>query len=161
MSLKPGGMHAMSLAVAIVAFAASPVPARAQLVCSVSSTGVQFGPYVASSRVPDQATGSITVTCPGSSAARVAYSIGLVGTSGPAAAQEMRSAAHRLIYQLYRDPARSEPWTDVAGETVSFAANLAAGRASVEHFTVYGRIPPGQEAPPGTYQDQIVVTLTY
>lgn len=145
----------------VLALLALPVPAEAQLACSVSTTGVNFGRYDATSRVADDATGSVTVVCNTRGAATLAYSVGLIGTVGPNAARDLSSGAGRLAYQLYRDPARTEPWADTAGEMVSFAASLAIGHASVQHFTVYGRIPPRQSVPPGAYQDEIVVTLTY
>jgi len=146
---------------ASLALFAAAVSARAQVACSVSSTGVDFGRYDGTSRVPDDATGSITVVCTAHGPSALAYSIGLIGTQGSAAERVMNFAARRLIYQLYRDPARTELWADAAGQTVSFAGSLAAGHASVQHFTVYGRIPARQIVAPGTYQDQVVVALTY
>ncbi|MGH7067217.1 MAG: Csu type fimbrial protein [Acetobacteraceae bacterium] len=141
---------------------ASGVSGRAQLACSVSTTGVSFGRYAGASRVPDDATGSITVSCTAETRATLAFSIGLIATAGAGSARVMRSASGRLAYQLYADSARTEIWGDGAsGRMVSFAAAVPAGRSNVQRFTVYGRIPPRQSVPPGTYQDQVVITLNY
>ncbi|MGH7070109.1 MAG: Csu type fimbrial protein [Acetobacteraceae bacterium] len=161
MSLRRKRFSRLLLA-AVGLMLACAVSARAQLACTVSTTGLAFGRYVSASRVPDDASGSISVSCTAATPTTLAYSIGLFATKGASSAPVMRSASGRLGYQLYADPARTEVWGDGAsGRTVSFAAGLPAGRSNVQRFTVYGRIPPGQSVPPGSYQDQVVITLSY
>jgi spore coat protein U-like protein len=67
-----------------------------------------------------------------------------------------------LSYGLYRDPQRSSVWgvsdgIDTVGASLA-VPNLGAGVAS---FTLYGRIPPGQNARVGTYADAVQITVAY
>jgi spore coat protein U domain-containing protein, fimbrial subunit CupE1/2/3/6 len=148
---------------AALCLAATTIPARAQIACSVATAGVSFGRYSAMARSPTDASGSIEVVCTASTDATLAYSIALVGKGGTVTARAMQSAAARLSYQLYTDPAHTVIWGNGAagGRVVTYAAPLAHGRTSTQRFTVFGRIQPGQNVPPGTYRDSVVVVLTY
>ena len=141
----------------------APLPACAQVTCGVSSAGVSFGPYAGSSHVPDDATGSITVSCTAHSTTAVAYSIALLGTGGSGSARTMRFGGERLTYQLYSDPTHTEIWGNGAGGTrvVSFSTTVPVGHTDVQNFTVYGRIPAGQKPAPGAYEDEVGIAVVY
>jgi spore coat protein U-like protein len=59
-----------------------------------------------------------------------------------------------LRYQLYQDAGRSQVWGD-QGDALTIPST-DDGETSVD---VFGVIPAGQEAPPGTYRDTVVITL--
>lgn len=63
-----------------------------------------------------------------------------------------------VVYGLYKDAGRSQPWGDGAtpGSTVA-----GTGTGAAKGYTVYGRVPPQTAPTPGTYSDTVVVTVTY
>jgi spore coat protein U-like protein len=77
----------------------------------------------------------------------------------------MASGAHRLGYNLYTDAARLLGWGTCASGTVtvSDAANLRLTGKSVDtaNFTVYGRVPGGQNIPAGSYSNTTTITVNY
>ena len=60
-----------------------------------------------------------------------------------------------LAYQVYRDADRTAPWG--VGEQ-KLIRPISAGTGT---FPVFGLIPGGQDAAPGTYSDVLNVTLTF
>lgn len=67
-------------------------------------------------------------------------------------------AGAAVVYGLYKDAGRSQPWGDGAtpGSTVA-----GTGTGAAKGYTVYGRVPPQTTPTPGTYSDTVVVTVTY
>jgi spore coat protein U-like protein len=66
------------------------------------------------------------------------------------------------MYQLYLNPARTEPWGNDAGATMSFSGIVSPNSMFRESFTVYGRLLAGQShARTGNYGDQVMVVLDY
>lgn len=141
--------------------------AYSAVTCSVSSAGVSFGVYVLGSPTPVDSTGAITFTCtviPSPPSASVIYSIALsAGSSGNHANRHMLSGANQLIYNLYRDSARTIVWNDTTNvASGSFSLGPSGDtRTQTATFTVHGRIPATQDVPPGSYSDSIVVTVTF
>jgi spore coat protein U-like protein len=74
----------------------------------------------------------------------------------------LASGPGTLNYNLYASAAYSNIWGDGSGATsvVSDSKFIAVGTTTTD-YTVYGRIPAGQDAAAGTYVDTIVVTLNY
>ena len=62
-----------------------------------------------------------------------------------------------LAYEIYRDPARSQRWSDGSDSVVSGITN-AAGLAS---FKAYGAVRPDHDLIAGSYADQVVVTVNF
>ena len=69
----------------------------------------------------------------------------------------MKKAADFVLYGLYRDSARSPPF----GNTIGTNTLAGTGTGLALSVTVYGRIAPQATPSPGTYNDTIVVTVTY
>jgi spore coat protein U-like protein len=102
------------------------------------------------------ATSLLSVQCSISLPYTVALNGGNSGASDPTQ-RKMSNGATQLTYGLYRDSARSLPWGGTTGtNTVS-----ATGTGAVQALTVYGRVAPQTTPAPATYQDTIVVTITY
>jgi spore coat protein U-like protein len=123
--------------------------------CLVSTQNIDFGSRgVLSSNV--DATGAVSVTCTPATAYTVGLSNGNSGTGPTNRRMTLGNAA--VIYGLYRDANRSQPWGDAAtpGSTVAGSGNGAA-----QAYTVYGRVPPQTTPAPGVYSDTVVVTVTY
>ena len=143
---------------AVLGLLLAPVPAWA---CTVSSAGVAFGAYNSLSGAPDDSTGTILVEChPSDHSVEVAIGAGL---SGSFATRRMNNGAATLNYNLYTSAARTLVWGD--GTQGSVTQTLTGGTVSsgTRRFTaiVYGRIPAAQSVPFGTYNDTVVVTVTF
>lgn len=126
----------------------------------VTATTVNFLTYDPLSGQPADGVGSVTVACVG---------LGLLpnlsvkmsaGTSGVFSARQMALGAARLRYNLYTDSNRSSIWGDGSPGT-SVVAHQAILSLGAHLFTVYGRIPIGQDRPAGTYLDSITVTVEF
>jgi spore coat protein U-like protein len=73
---------------------------------------------------------------------------------GRARAMQRDGGDGALRCQLYQDAGRSQVWGD-QGDALTIPSTRD-GEASVD---VFGVIPAGQEVPPGTYRDTVVITL--
>jgi spore coat protein U-like protein len=84
------------------------------------------------------------------------------GSSGNYVARQMRSGTDFLSYNLYTSAARTSVWGDGTDGTtlVSAAPFLLVGSNTVD-YTVYGRVPAGQDRAAGIYMDPNIVTVTY
>lgn len=87
-------------------------------------------------------------------------------TAGPSTttgnySRQLRSGANRLNYQLYTTSARSfvlkAPTSATASEVISGSSNARRGTVIPLSFTFY--IPPSQLVLPGTYTDQIRISI--
>lgn len=128
-------------------------PGRAEAACSINAGGaVSFGNYDWTVAAPTDSVGSITYMC--SSPALVFLS---QGSSGTYTQRTMISGTNSLGYNLYTDATRTQVWGDFFnGGTVQVApAGIPA------QLAVYGRIPAGQNVPPGSYADSITVTFFF
>ena len=141
------------LAWALLALAV--VPAAHAAVCTVSTSGLNFGNYDVFSTLNDDVTGTINVDCDSGTN----YSILLSsGTSGTFSSRSMTNGTYVLGYNLFTDPTRLTIWGDGSSGTSTFSGS---GTGSNIGTPVYGRIPAGQNAFVGTYNDVVVVTVTF
>lgn len=95
---------------------------------------------------------SMSITCtPGTD-----YSISIDGGgSGDPDHRLMSAGQNTISYGLYKDPTHGDNWGTGTEGTAT-----VAGDGALHHETLYGRIPP-QAAAPGSYEDTVVVTITY
>ena len=63
-----------------------------------------------------------------------------------------------LTYELYTDSGRSTVWGSGAGagQTIATAPNK-----NPRTFTVYGRVPAGQDVGAASYADTVVATINF
>lgn len=121
--------------------------------CLVSAQNLSFGSRGMLDANVD-AVGALQTRCtPGT-----AYAIGLDGglTNGTPTTRRMTLGANSILYGLYRNSTRTQPWGDTT-------ANRQPGTGSglAQNFPVYGRVPPQPTPPLGTYSDTVVVTVRY
>lgn len=134
------------------------------LTCSVSAIATSFGTYNPFSAVPLDSAGSVTVTCENLLSILVSYDIQLSsGASGGYAPRRLAGPGYQLDYNLYTNAARSSVWGDGSGATavVSDGYLLAVLFPVQRSYSVYGRMPAGQNVAPGSYTDTITVTINY
>ena len=139
--------------------------------CTVQSTPLAFGGYVSPGGARVDSTASVQVNCTPTYlllACSVSYTLAIShGTQGTPGARQMAAGAGRLRYDLYRDAARSIAWGDGGGGGGVVGGSISSGLLGLvcapgtRHHTVYGRVPASQNVPTGSYQDQVVLTITY
>jgi spore coat protein U-like protein len=143
--------------------AVTAVELRAAVACEVSTSGTPFGSFDVISNEPRDTLASITISCTGKLGESAHYTIALSPGTNPSAARAMRSGANQLRYNLYSDSAHRQIWGDgtSGSSTVSGTLTISAS-PTTRAFTVYGRIPNGQQvAQAGDYMDYISVLVSY
>lgn len=161
---------AVRAAVVMLGLGAALLPARAEAACSplslcsctVTATGVSFGNYNVLTTTPNDATGTVRVTCILLLDLAGSFTVDLsTGASGSYAARTLRNGANNLSYNLYTDAARAQLWGNGTGGSNRVVQNFAGLLLVDRSYTVYGRIPARQNVRPGSYSDTIIVTVTY
>lgn len=160
MSARP---QLIALTAAMLAMT-SPASLAALQHCDVSATPLPFGAYDPLSASAATSVGTISVTCSVTLLALlVSWDIQLsAGSSASFAGRQMTNGASRLDYNLFLNSNYTIVWGDGTGGTsyVSALTLLAIG-STTRNYTLYGRIPAGQDLRAGGYSDTIVVTLNY
>jgi len=143
----------------------------AAVTCSISTSGVAFGPYDVFAAGATNGNGTITVTCsldPSDQGAQkiTPYQLSLsAGSSGSFVQRTMKSGTSALGYNLYTTNAYSTVWGDGTGSTSIQTGSilLNGGHPSAANsYTVYGRIPGLQDAAVASdYRDNVTITLAF
>jgi spore coat protein U-like protein len=126
--------------------------------CSITASPLDFGSYDSESLTHHDVTGTIRARC----SAQVPFAILQLspGSSGDAMNREMISMNGVLAYNLYTDPSRTQVWGDGSGGSAVIRRVPARGQRRWS-IPVYGRIAAGQNPWPGSYADNIVVTIIF
>lgn len=120
--------------------------------CAVTAVAMDFGTY--HGMQADQ-TSSITVTCTKGTPYQIGLDNGL-HYSAPNRRLKRRTSADYLIYELYRDAARTAHWGNDDASNVQMT-----GDGTAQHINVYGRVPAGQTGPIGSYSNTTTVTVDF
>jgi spore coat protein U-like protein len=132
--------------------------------CSVSTGGAGFGSSTAFTIPTIDVVISVSVTCSGTAAESVPFTLAASSGAGSYATRHMAgSSGWTVPYNLYIDPSRSQVWGDGSGGsyTVSGSFTLAGSTPENHSITFYGRIPSGGNQWVGTVSDTVALTLTY
>ena len=126
--------------------------------CSITTTAVAFGSYdpiVANAAAPLDGSGSVVVTCTKGSGTRIDLGLGGHATGS---VRKMLGGTDLLTYELYSDTGRTTVWGSGAGagQTIVTAPNK-----NPRTFTVYGRVPAGQDVGAASYADTVVATINF
>ena len=138
------------------------IAGKAYADCSVSATGVNFGNYDVFVTTTTESTGTINITCDTVSPTDVVISINPSLHSGVFNPRQMKNltSAYLLNYNLYTDKKKRSVWGDGTGGTDTVTIkNVKKKKSKTE--TIYGSIPPGQNAFVGSYSDVLTVTITF
>jgi spore coat protein U-like protein len=123
--------------------------------CTIGSTAISFGSQGILSTNKD-AQGTLSIQCSSTLPYAVSLDGGLSGATNPTQ-RKMAFSGANVIYGLYQDSARSQPWGSTSGvNTVS-----GTGTGLAQTLNVYGRVAPQTTPKPGTYSDTIIATITY
>ncbi|WBY03764.1 spore coat U domain-containing protein [Ramlibacter tataouinensis] len=141
--------------------------AQAQTVCRFDTSGsLGFGVYDVLATTPRDSQTDIHVTCNRDSGpANISLTIGLgPGTNSTStSSRKLVSATGTtpLSYELFQDNARTIHWGNSAAIDAATRTQFIPNKTpTAVLFTVYGRIPPRQDAVAGTYADSVQVNLT-
>jgi spore coat protein U-like protein len=105
------------------------------------------------SNVDNQTTFGVTCTD------QAPYNIGLDnGQNASGGVRRMADGNGNFVsYALYQDNGRTTAW----GDTVGTDTEAGTGSGDEQTITVYGRVAPQTTPPAGSYQDTVVVAVTY
>ena len=142
----------------------TPAP-TSTLTCSVDVSQMNFGSYNALNTLSLPASASINVTCSATTAGtQVAYQIKLsAGNSGNCGTRQMTNGSNALNYNIYKDL----NYQNILGDGTSGTQLIVDGYTIVQiqnyvkNYAIYGSIPPQQSAPPGSYSDNMTVTVNF
>ena len=137
-------------------------PGVAQAInCQVTVTPLVFGVYMPGQSSPLDAVAEISVRCmaqPGSYAVTIGP-----GLSGNQLLRTLLAGpGEALNYNLYRDAGRTQVWG--SGVPPSFTvtgSRLRVGRPTITTHSLYGRVFSDQYPNPGTYSDNLLVTVLF
>ncbi len=133
---------------------------RAEADCWFYGVGdVNFGFYDTLSGTRLDSTGSVSIDC--NLHTDVVLSISASPNSGGFNPRSMRnpSSGELLNYNLYRNSSRTEIWGD--GTQGTYTVSGRVNRNFIRTWTIYGRIPSGQDVGIGNYGEILVITLTF
>lgn len=149
----------LSVAITLLSLA---VPELAYAInCRVQLSPINFGIYMPATVSHVDVNASITILCmaqPGTYAVTIGP-----GSGGDFLARTLQSATGGvLFYNLYRDAARSQIWGDGSPSTfVVTGARPSQGRPTTTDHPIYGRVFAGQTPDPGTFSDNLLVTVLF
>lgn len=133
--------------------------------CSVTATNMDFGAYDPFGVADLETQGTLSVTCEAFLlAGLVEYEIQVnAGTNAALPNRSLSNGLHLLDYNLYTDATLTSIWGDNTAGTVSIVDSylLALLAPQTRQYTIFGRIPGGQNVSAGTYTDTITVTVIY
>jgi len=82
------------------------------------------------------------------------------GSRGAFTTRTLKQGTNALNYNLYTDPALTLIWGDGTGGTNTYTKGNPPNSVDV-NVTIYGRVPPLQDARVGAYTDSIVATINF
>lgn len=164
--MPPGSYQTGGAAIALSSYGLTPacgtgmtsqVPAQLSYpaACRVTAQDMTFTPNGLLTTATD-ASSTISATCSYTSPYDVMLDGGQSVATDPTQ-RKLSFAGYEMTYGLYQDAARTLPWGNVIGSN----AVAGSGTGQPQTLRVYGRIPKQSTPPPGTYQDIIIVTISY
>jgi spore coat protein U-like protein len=130
---------------------------QAQVVprCTVSAATLDFGATSALQTARDGAS-AVSVVCTRNAPYAIGLGGGLSNSTDPAR-RRMTQGGNSIIYGLYRDVGRVQPW----GATIGTNTTAGTGTGSTQSFPIFGRVPAQPTPALGAYSDTVSVTITY
>ncbi len=119
--------------------------------CSISASNMSFASITTGTTTNTDATSTLTVNC----SSGTPFTIALGNGANFTTARRMAWGGSYITYALFQDSARSLEW-------VGATTKSGTGTGADQSFTIYGRIPSGQNVSnTGSYGDTIIATITY
>jgi spore coat protein U-like protein len=131
--------------------------------CSLSVAGLSFGNFNLLDAAPRDSSSSLTVTCTGITGESVSYSLAAALAPAYSGTRIMASGSNSLRYNFFVDASRTVVFGDgTHGSTLIGGGMTLSGSQGQAAHTIYARIEGHQNvAPPGSYGDTVVLTISY
>lgn len=126
--------------------------------CTISTAAIDFGSYdpvVTHAAANLDGTGTVTITCTKGTVTTVGLDL---GANAVLTTRRMAAGTERLTYELYKDSGRTSVWGSSGGNLLD--TGVAPSKAA-RPFTVYGRVPSGQDISAGSYSDTVTATVNF
>ncbi len=126
--------------------------------CVISTQPVAFGAYdpiVANATSPADTAGSVTIACTRGSSQTIELGLGANASGNTRRLSD--GSGGTLVYGLFQDNDRGESW----GTGLPAVSPSAAPSVDARTFTIFGRIPAGQDIAIGQYADTVVATVNF
>ena len=132
---------------------------RAVATCAIETRPLSFGNYDPEANASVDAVAQVIYTC-SNQAKKIRIEM-TPGTSSQFTPRYMSAGAvDRLAYNIYLDATHQTIWGQGAfGTDVYYQSNPPNGTPVI--VPAYGRIPPGQDSPPGQYVDVLTVRILF
>jgi spore coat protein U-like protein len=139
------------------------IPLSSQAACNLVATNIAFGAYSPLNVSQLDGMGNISVNCDGVAGQAISYTVAInTGGSGSFVSRKMISGPYALNYNLYLNAAQTTIWGDGnVGTGILTDGYASIAGMNIRSYIIYGRIPGGQAVAVGSYNDTLVVTLTY
>lgn len=126
----------------------------------VAVSGLDFGRIDPLESHASDGAGYLVVRCHDTEDTSASYQVTIDGgTSDSPSHRVLTGPAGDIEYGLFLDPARTIPWGDEAsGEALE--GFLGVGEKE-SRYTIYGRIQGHSQVSPGTYTDQLTLTVYF
>lgn len=146
--------------------ALAPLPAGAAVTCSGGSVNLSFGSYDVLGVAPVDSQASLVVTCTrngGAPTTTIEVGLGPSLTSGSVQNRQMAGPGGDLLnYNVYQDATRLTVWGDTSGvDTMSQDLTLPNKTTGSVTFTLFGRLFQGQDVSAGSYNDSVLITVSF
>jgi spore coat protein U-like protein len=128
--------------------------------CTVSTSALAFGSYepiATNASTPMDGTGSVTITCTRGATTTIGLDAGS-NAPGSGTTRAMLAGGVKLDYEIYKDSGRTTIWGN-SGASL-FTPPVAPNKNS-RSFSVFGRIPAGQDVASGSYNDSVLATINF
>ena len=162
-AIVAGSMGLSATSYAATATGTMAVSTSVLMSCTIAAGAMTFASYDPTAAADNDATATITSTCTTGGAAVITMGQGSRAQIGSTDAIPLRAmfngdegGPEDLDYHLYSDSAGGTVWGNTAGTGKAITADGTA-----QAFTAYGRIPKNQTVSSGTFNDSVLVTLTY
>jgi spore coat protein U-like protein len=152
--------RARTAAMAVVLALGVPATAGAAT-CTIEGTvGVAFGTYDVFEGAPVDSVGSIDYSCTGVGVSdMITIELG-TGGGGSFAPRHLLDGPDTLAYNLFLDASLLVVFGDGTAGTSRIGPSKPPEDDAIT-VSVYGRIPPRQDARVGSYTDTVMVTITF
>lgn len=132
-----------------------PINATVAAACIFGNiTSVNFGNYTG---VLNNATGGIEVNCTNGTTYNISLGPGTFAGATVTTRRMTGTPSGNLAYALFRDAARTLNW----GQTIGTDTVAGTGTGGIQPYTVYGQIAAGLTPVAGSYNDTVLITITY
>ncbi|HZA53948.1 MAG TPA: spore coat U domain-containing protein [Candidatus Udaeobacter sp.] len=177
--MKTRQLYLSALAAGTLAMAATPlfaasspsvglsITASVAAKCIVSSTSaVAFGAYDpvvtnAAGGADLDGTGTVGIKCSPGNGSSISLDSGANASGNQRRMQGPAGTSSAFLnYDLYSDAARTTAWGN-GSNGASALTITASSNASERPFTVYGRVPKGQDVNVGSFSDTVQVTVNF